>query len=279
MKSLSRLSGGGGFRLPNGYGLPIILALVLHLAAASALLVAWPASEPLKMKPVPTHVKASLVEIKPKSKPAPKKKAVKPQVKKKAPTKKPKVDKQAEQKKKEIALKRKREAEAKKKAEAERKAKKKKEAERKAREKKAAELRRQQELQKQKQQQEREQELAALLESEAAFEQEQQQAASDFEVAMSYADLIREQVIPHWSRPPSARNGMVSVLQISLVPTGEVVDVNVIKSSGDKGFDQSTLRAVRRAGRFPELQQIEPRVFEKYFRKLRIEFKPEDLIR
>ncbi|WP_426416552.1 cell envelope integrity protein TolA [Aestuariirhabdus sp. LZHN29] len=266
-------------KLSNGYGLPVVLALLLHLVAGSALLVAWPASESPKLKPMPTHVKASLVELKPKAKPV--KKAAKPP-KKKPPVKKTRVDKKAEQKRKEIALKKKREEDARKKTEAERKARKKREAERVAREKREAELLRQQELQQQQEREEREareQELASLLESETAFEQEQQQSATDFELAMGYADLIRQQVIPHWSRPPSARNGMVAVLQISLVPTGEVVDVNVVKGSGDKGFDESTVRAVRRAGRFPELQQLEPRVFEKYFRKLRIEFKPEDLIR
>ncbi|WP_164880815.1 cell envelope integrity protein TolA [Aestuariirhabdus litorea] len=267
-------------RLPNGYALPIVLALLLHLLAGSALLVAWPASETARLKPVPTHVKATLVELKPKAKPAPQKKAAPPPPRKTPAPSKPKVDKAAEQKKKEVALKKKREADARKKAEAERKAKQKREAERLAREKREAELLKQQQLQQQEQErQQREQELAALLESEKAFEQAQQQAATDLELAMGYADLIRQQVIPHWSRPPSARNGMVAVLQISLVPTGEVVDVNVVKGSGDKAFDESTLRAVRRAGRFPELQQLEPRVFEKYFRKLRIEFKPEDLIR
>ena len=39
------------------------------------------------------------------------------------------------------------------------------------------------------------------------------------------AATIQRAVINRWTRPPSARNGMVSVLSIQLVPTGEVVGV------------------------------------------------------
>ncbi len=267
-------------RIPDSYRLPVILALALHMLAGLALLVVWPVSDPVKFKPVPTHVKASLVQVKSKAKPVAPRKQVKKKPKpekKKTVAKKPPPQKSDQQKKKEIALKKKKEKAARDKKEAERKAREKAAAEKKAKQQREKELKRQRELKQQELQ--REQELASLLESEEAFEQEQQQAATDHELAMGYADVIRQQVIPHWSRPPSARNGMVTVLQISLVPTGEVVDVNVIKSSGDAAFDDSTLRAVRRAGRFPELQQLEPRVFDRYFRKLQIEFKPEDLIR
>jgi colicin import membrane protein len=91
------------------------------------------------------------------------------------------------------------------------------------------------------------------------------------------AATIRAAVINRWTRPPSARNGMVSVLSIQLVPTGEVVGVSVLQSSGNAAFDRSAMNAVERAGRFPEVAKLEDRIFEANFRRFQLIFKPEDL--
>lgn len=96
---------------------------------------------------------------------------------------------------------------------------------------------------------------------------------------MSHAALIERAIIAHWSRPASARNDMQAELLIQLVPTGEVVQVSVVRSSGNAAFDRAAENAVRRAGRFPELQQLPSRVFEQNFRRFRLVFRPEDLRR
>jgi colicin import membrane protein len=70
---------------------------------------------------------------------------------------------------------------------------------------------------------------------------------------------------------------MIVSLRIHLVPTGSVVGVDVIKSSGDSIFDRSARRAVKKAENFPELQKIPNHIFEQYFRKFTLEFSPEDL--
>ena len=91
------------------------------------------------------------------------------------------------------------------------------------------------------------------------------------------AATIRASVINRWTRPPSARNGMVSILSIQLVPTGEVVGVSVLQSSGNTTFDRSALTAVERTGRFPEVAKLDNRTFEANFRRFQLIFKPEDL--
>ena len=88
---------------------------------------------------------------------------------------------------------------------------------------------------------------------------------------------IRASVINRWTRPPSARNGMVSILSIQLVPTGEVVGVSVLQSSGNTTFDRSAMTAVERTGRFPEVAKLDNRTFEANFRRFQLIFKPEDL--
>ena len=91
------------------------------------------------------------------------------------------------------------------------------------------------------------------------------------------AATIQRAVVNRWTRPPSARNGMVSVLSIQLVPTGEVVGVGMLTTSGDAAFDRSAISAVERVGKFPEIAQLDSRVFETTFRRFQLIFRPEDL--
>lgn len=125
-------------------------------------------------------------------------------------------------------------------------------------------------------------ELAAITRADLAraMEQEDEQleaTATADEMAASYAGLIQQTVVNYWSRPPSARNGMEALLQIQLIPTGEVVSVSVLKSSGNSAFDRSAVNAVEKAGSFPELQNLPTREFENTFRRFRLLFRPEDL--
>jgi colicin import membrane protein len=64
---------------------------------------------------------------------------------------------------------------------------------------------------------------------------------------------------------------------VELVPTGDVVTVTVIESSGNVAFDRSAEAAVRKARRF-EVPK-EPDLFEEHFRKFSLLFRPEDLLR
>lgn len=91
----------------------------------------------------------------------------------------------------------------------------------------------------------------------------------------SYVAAIVGRIERNWSRPPSARNGMRAELRIGLVPTGEVVSVDILDSSGNAAFDRSAETAVRRAAPF-EVPD-DPGLFERQFRSLRILFHPEDL--
>lgn len=97
---------------------------------------------------------------------------------------------------------------------------------------------------------------------------------SDAAVA-SFVGAIVRRIEQNWSRPPSARNGMRAELLLGLVPTGEVVSVEVTSSSGNSAFDRSALLAVRDAAPFEV--PTDPVLFEREFRNLRILFRPEDL--
>lgn len=150
----------------------------------------------------------------------------------------------------------------------------------------AAEQRQREERERQAQEQQRQQEVAAQQERERQQQAQQQAAAQaqaaaaaqEGEAVMSYTTLIHDLVQQQWSRPPSARNGMMAVLRIRLVPTGEVIDVEVVQSSGDGPFDRAAVTAVNRVGTIRELQGMDPQLFNRNFRTLLLTFRPEDLL-
>ncbi|GMQ83537.1 MAG: hypothetical protein BMS9Abin06_0272 [Gammaproteobacteria bacterium] len=183
--------------------------------------------------------------------------------------------KRKEEVKKKAEVERKRKVGAKKKAEAERKrkveAKKKVEAERKRKEeaKKKAEAER-------KRKQEEARRKVAEQEMQARLAAEQERMASQRRTAMQrmideYVLYIQEKVQRSWIRPPDSGSGLSCTVEVRLIPSGEVVDVRIVRSSGNSAFDRSVEAAVFKASPLPVPPDVE--VMEK-FRTIRFEFKP-----
>lgn len=235
----------------------------------------------------PNFIKASLVELEAKAKPTPPK-STKPKPKEepkkpeKAPPKKVDLTKQRleqERQKKEAAEKVRQQKLKQQKAEQA-----KKQAEKKA---KDAEIARQKEEQAKREAEAKQQAREDLLENlnrereQLTAEREEaaltQQAEADEELIQSVNALIQQRVEENWSRPLSARNNMKAVLQIQLVPTGEVINVSIAESSGSASFDRSAIQAVKKARNFPEIKNMPSRVFESEYRSFKLSFNPQDL--
>mgnify|MGYP006078193313 CR=1 FL=1 len=104
-----------------------------------------------------------------------------------------------------------------------------------------------------------------------------EQESHDKKMTSSYSAYITERIEANWNRPPSARRGMEAKLLIRLVPTGQVVSVALLKTSGNIAFDRSAEQAVYKVGNFDKLQKMDLRIFEKSFRQLELVFRPDDL--
>ena len=244
----------------EGFILPALISVVLHGLLLFLLTANWEPERDRTIRKVPRHVNAKLVTLDqaaakpkqakprpaeltpqpPKPKVEPPKPKVEPPKPKPAPTLKPAPKKEPptpDPKKLEDARKR-------------------------EQQKKAEEERRQ-----------REKEMTLAM----ATEEDMQAAESDTDLAMAYTDSIRAAIEDNWSRPPSARRDMEVVLRLQLIPTGEVVSVSVMKSSGNEAFDTSAINAVKKAERFPEVADASPQVFERHLRSFQLVFRPEDL--
>ncbi|HCW91425.1 MAG TPA: cell envelope integrity protein TolA, partial [Marinobacter sp.] len=90
-----------------------------------------------------------------------------------------------------------------------------------------------------------------------------------------YQALIRERLSREWYPPPSATEDMTTRLRITLLPTGELSQVDLLESSGNSAFDNSARRAVQSLQRYPVPDDRD--TFETYFRRFTIEFNPRTL--
>jgi TonB family protein len=262
----------------EGYIVPATVTLLLHAALLAALTMNWQSSQEPLVKPAPRHVKARIVSLEksgakaasrpaapaprpepPKPKPEPPKPKPEPPKPKPAPSppkpqSKPKPQPKPEPPKPDPKV----QEEARKREQVRREAEQKQQREQQVREQK---LREQQRL---------EQEMALALAAE-------DEAMAEGAETTTYEEAIAMAIEDNWSRPPSARRDMQVVLRIQLIPTGEVVGVSVLKSSGDQAFDRSAINAVNKAGKFPEVADAPPKVFESRLRSLQLVFRPEDL--
>lgn len=238
----------------TAYTVATVLSLVLHGLVIFSLLVNWQ-PEGKKTLIQPQYIKAELVELAAKTKPSPSVSTpVDQRAKREADKKKAQAKREAEKKREQA----KREAELREQRRIE------------------AEKQRRIEQEKQRQAQERAQREAEFAE---ALEREQALLAAqeDEKVANSYMQLIQQRLSENWSRPPSARLGMQVSIELRLVPTGRIVGVTIIESSGDRAFDQAAQQAAFKADQFKEIQGMDSAIFEKYFRKVKVVFSPEDL--
>ena len=178
-----------------------------------------------------------------------------------------KADLEAKQKA-ELAAKKKAEQEAKQKAEAE--AKKKAEAE--AKQKADAEAKKKAEAEAgRKAEDARRREAEQALQQQLAAEQAGMEAARVQGVVAEYIGYIQERIQRSWLRPPGSAEGLSCIVQVSLIPGGEVARVQIVRSSGDAVFDRSVETAVYKASPLPLPPDA---ALFKHFRDLRLIFKP-----
>ena len=116
-------------------------------------------------------------------------------------------------------------------------------------------------------------EIDKLKETKILNKQEQQKVLpqSDLE---KYSFIIKQQVLQNWKRPSNLNLNLKTEIQINLVPTGEILSTKLLKSSGNKVFDESAMSAISRVDNFEGLN-MPMSFFDKHFREFILIFSPE----
>lgn len=112
----------------------------------------------------------------------------------------------------------------------------------------------------------RETELAAAL-----AEETERRNAEHAGLRDEYIRLIQNRIEVNWLRPASAVAGVECVVNVTQIPSGDVIDVEVGECNGDAAVVRSIEAAVRKASPLPR-----PPVPALYERNIAVVFKPDD---
>src|SRR5271169_2289954 len=175
----------------------------------------------------------------------------------------PKPPPPAEKAKPDIALKEKQERIKKEQAERDRKEKEKQDADKKLQEKRLAEAR------------ERQAREAEALQAQAERErQAEQKVAADAARAKADTDYIRRiqaKIRGNVVLPPDMQGDPEAVFAVVQLPTGEIIDVQLSKSSGVRAYDEAVQRAIIKSSPLPR-----PASADMFRRSLTLKFRPLD---
>ena len=273
---------------PQGYSLAIIIALVLHIVVIALFSIELPEEKRRVAEPTPKNIQAKVIQVENKDVKKRNQSEQKRLAKKKRDAKR---RKEAARKKKLAKAKAKKDKAARDKAAKAKLAKDKLAKDKAAKNKVSKDKSAKDKLALEKEQDEKDQQAfedqqeQELLEALAVEEQQrsmdkaladEQQASKNATITNDIVSQIQAKIYEAWRYPPSARPEMEVIVRINLVPTGEVIQVILEKSSGNQALDRSVLAAVKRAQPLPVPK--DSRLFEQQFRNFVMSFGPEDAV-
>jgi len=108
-----------------------------------------------------------------------------------------------------------------------------------------------------------------LLEEENLIFQESEQNQVEL-----YSSLIIKSLQSAWRKPINIQDGLVCDLRITINKNGRIINVNLIKSSGNIRFDNSAMKALQRIETFNFFDSIPYNIYLSNFKNIVITFNP-----
>ena len=108
-----------------------------------------------------------------------------------------------------------------------------------------------------------------LLEEENLIFQESEQNQVEL-----YSSLIIQNLQSAWRKPINIQDGLVCDLRITINKNGRIINVNLIKSSGNIRFDNSAMKALQRIETFNFFDSIPYNIYLSNFKNIVITFNP-----
>ena len=89
-----------------------------------------------------------------------------------------------------------------------------------------------------------------------------------------YSGLIIQAIQSAWIKPKNIQDGLICDLRMTINKNGRVIEVDLIKSSGNIRFDNSALRAISRVETFSFFNKIPFNIYQTSFKNIVITFNP-----
>lgn len=89
-----------------------------------------------------------------------------------------------------------------------------------------------------------------------------------------FSSLIISDIQSAWRKPINIQDNLICEMRLSINPNGKIVNVNLVKSSGNIRFDNSALKAVKSIEKFNFYEKIPYSLYSSNFKSITITFNP-----
>jgi colicin import membrane protein len=89
-----------------------------------------------------------------------------------------------------------------------------------------------------------------------------------------FSNMIVQFIQSAWVKPQNIQSGLICDLRMNVNKNGRIMDVDLIKSSGNIRFDNSAIKAIRRVETFSFFNKIPYNMYQNNFRNIVITFNP-----
>ena len=89
-----------------------------------------------------------------------------------------------------------------------------------------------------------------------------------------FSNMIIKFIQSAWVKPQNIQSGLICDLRMTINKNGRIVDVDLIKSSGNIRFDNSAIKAIKRVETFSFFNKMPYSIYQNNFRNIVITFNP-----
>ena len=89
-----------------------------------------------------------------------------------------------------------------------------------------------------------------------------------------YSGLIIKAIQSAWIKPKNIQDGLICDLRMTINKNGRVINIDLIKSSGNIRFDNSAIKAISRVETFSFFTKIPFNIYQTSFKNIVITFNP-----
>tara|TARA_B100000767_G_C19667293_1_gene493684 strand:+ start:452 stop:991 length:540 start_codon:yes stop_codon:yes gene_type:complete len=89
-----------------------------------------------------------------------------------------------------------------------------------------------------------------------------------------FSTMIIQFIQSAWIKPKNIQNGLVCELRMTINKNGRIINIDLIKSSGNIRFDNSAIKAINRIETFNFFNEISYNLYQNNFKNVVITFNP-----
>ena len=92
--------------------------------------------------------------------------------------------------------------------------------------------------------------------------------------ADKFSLMIIDTIEDAWLKPKNIQDGLVCDLRIQINKNGRIINVSLLRSSGNIRFDNSAIKAVKRVETFNFFSKMDTKIYQSNFKNIMLTFNP-----